>query len=336
MTEAGRSSYVGGGRGASEALRLALAALADPDVAAHSARFFQAGPGGYGEGDRFLGIRVPDLRALARAQRARVHGLPEGVLLILGAANLAYATYSFTLARSPRRTLHQIEVLVVANAAWAVVCVALVVRYGERASAFGFVHLLGEALFVGGLAAVEWRLRHRLVGEVRVGGLRPVPCAYPPCARHRRVLPSRQARASDVRRFRFRFRFGKRAEVAASFLGRPVARVLRGSAWLRRRSRSRTSTCPGARAGWTLRCTGRREGGLVGQVRAARPRGEGLGAVRPRGEAAAVDAGFRGVVTPPRTPPTSATAGPRRGVARSRSTDSSVSSWRSRSGSSGG
>lgn len=101
---------------------------------------------------------------------ARVHGLPEGVVLLLGTANLAYATYSFTLARSPRRTLRQIEVLVVANAAWAVVCVGLAVRYGERASAFGFVHLLGEALFVGGLAAVEWRLRHRLVGEVRTGG----------------------------------------------------------------------------------------------------------------------------------------------------------------------
>lgn len=57
-------------RRALAALPEALAALADPDVAAHSARYFQAGPGGYGEGDRFLGIRVPDLRALARAQRA--------------------------------------------------------------------------------------------------------------------------------------------------------------------------------------------------------------------------------------------------------------------------
>jgi 3-methyladenine DNA glycosylase AlkD len=51
-------------------LTASLTALADPDVAAHAARYFQAGPGGYGEGDRFLGIRVPDLRALARAQRA--------------------------------------------------------------------------------------------------------------------------------------------------------------------------------------------------------------------------------------------------------------------------
>jgi 3-methyladenine DNA glycosylase AlkD len=55
---------------ATDDLRRALDALRDPHVAAHSARFFQTGPGGYGEGDRFLGIRVPDLRAVARAHRA--------------------------------------------------------------------------------------------------------------------------------------------------------------------------------------------------------------------------------------------------------------------------
>lgn len=50
-----------------EALRRRLRALADPAIAAHSARFFKTGPGEYGAGDRFLGIRVPQLRALARS-----------------------------------------------------------------------------------------------------------------------------------------------------------------------------------------------------------------------------------------------------------------------------
>ena len=38
--------------------------IADPVVARASQRFFKSGPGEYGAGDRFLGIRVPQLRKL--------------------------------------------------------------------------------------------------------------------------------------------------------------------------------------------------------------------------------------------------------------------------------
>ena len=50
-------------------VRRELRALADAARAPALARFFQARPGGYGEGDRFLGLRVPQVRALARAHR---------------------------------------------------------------------------------------------------------------------------------------------------------------------------------------------------------------------------------------------------------------------------
>ena len=40
---------------------------ANPKVASQLPRFFKTGPGQYGEGDIFLGIRMPDLRRLAKA-----------------------------------------------------------------------------------------------------------------------------------------------------------------------------------------------------------------------------------------------------------------------------
>ena len=47
----------------------ALRDAASVEIAAHSKRFFKAGPGEYGEGDRFHGIRVPVVRRLAQQAR---------------------------------------------------------------------------------------------------------------------------------------------------------------------------------------------------------------------------------------------------------------------------
>jgi len=43
-----------------------LVSLSNTDIAVHSQRFFKTGPGEYGEGDIFRGIRVPVLRKIAR------------------------------------------------------------------------------------------------------------------------------------------------------------------------------------------------------------------------------------------------------------------------------
>lgn len=53
-----------------DALRARVREHADPEDARNLQRFFKTGPGEYGEGDVFVGVRVPVLRRLAREFRA--------------------------------------------------------------------------------------------------------------------------------------------------------------------------------------------------------------------------------------------------------------------------
>ena len=67
-------------RGGLDGLRAELREAAEPERVPDLQRFFKTGPGGYGEGDVFLGVRVPAVRAVAR----RHAGLdPEDVTELL-------------------------------------------------------------------------------------------------------------------------------------------------------------------------------------------------------------------------------------------------------------
>lgn len=49
-----------------KAIRSAVRDLANEERAEHAQRFFKTGPGEYGEGDRFLGLRMPQIRTLVK------------------------------------------------------------------------------------------------------------------------------------------------------------------------------------------------------------------------------------------------------------------------------
>jgi 3-methyladenine DNA glycosylase AlkD len=63
-----------------KAIERRLHSLADATIAEHHLRFFKCGPGQYGEGDAFLGINVPTIRALTREFTATP--VPELIALL--------------------------------------------------------------------------------------------------------------------------------------------------------------------------------------------------------------------------------------------------------------
>lgn len=94
---------------------------------------------------------------------SELYHLPLAVVLVMGAANLLYAAFSFSLAVRKVRPMRLIVLLVVVNGVWAVGCVVAAVVFAGTASPLGLAQFMMEGLFVGGLAAVEWKYRQRLL-----------------------------------------------------------------------------------------------------------------------------------------------------------------------------
>lgn len=97
-------------------------ALGSPGRAAGSARFFKTGPGEYGEGDMFLGITVPQVRALL----PQTDGLAEPEVLEFLHSNwheerllaLLILVRRFEKARKGEAVREKIVSLYLANTAW--------------------------------------------------------------------------------------------------------------------------------------------------------------------------------------------------------------------------
>lgn len=86
-------------------MRAELRALGNRDIAAHAAGFFKAGKGEYGEGDRFLGIRVPNLRQQVR----RFRDAPErSVLAMLKSKYREERLFAVLLLEDDKDLIHKV------------------------------------------------------------------------------------------------------------------------------------------------------------------------------------------------------------------------------------
>lgn len=113
--------------------------------------------------DCIAGGLVGTLTLTFSAWLSQLYELPRELLIVFGLANLLYGCYSFSLAIRKRRPMYLIMLLIIANAVWAGICFILAVNYATTATIYGQIQLVGEGIFVGGLAWLEWKYRGKLV-----------------------------------------------------------------------------------------------------------------------------------------------------------------------------
>jgi hypothetical protein len=93
---------------------------------------------------------------------SELYAIPLGIFYFVALTNVVYGLFSLSLVMRARRTMGLIKLLAVANGGWAVLCFGLVVYLWCTATFFGIAHVALEGVFVGGLAALEWKQRERL------------------------------------------------------------------------------------------------------------------------------------------------------------------------------
>jgi len=92
-------------------VKSALEQLATPERAASSQWFFKTGKGEYGEGDRFIGVTVPDQRKVARAYQALP--LPDVLRLLSSPIHEHRLTALFILVRQYQRGQEEVRARIV-------------------------------------------------------------------------------------------------------------------------------------------------------------------------------------------------------------------------------
>lgn len=113
--------------------------------------------------DCFGGLAVGVCVLVLSSWLSTLYALPEPFILALGTANLAYGTFSLSLARRAIRPRALLLLLVGANLTWAIFCFAASAVFASQASAYGLALLLFEGAYVGGLGLLEWRFLDALV-----------------------------------------------------------------------------------------------------------------------------------------------------------------------------
>jgi hypothetical protein len=93
------------------------------------------------------------------APLSELYAMPRALVVGMGVSNVCYGTFSLSLAVRTHPPPSLIVVLVAANTAWAVLCAVSAYLLWGTASYFGVAQLVGEGLFVGGLARLEWTRR---------------------------------------------------------------------------------------------------------------------------------------------------------------------------------
>ena len=99
----------------------------------------------------------------------RIEGLPKLTIVSIGIANLAYGSYSLFVTTRKRRPIGLVKMLALANMAWLLTCIGIVVLWFDVITEIGILLVVGEGIYVATLGITEWKWRADLAlqrGEI--------------------------------------------------------------------------------------------------------------------------------------------------------------------------